>query len=258
MYPHCTFCEKKETRGGRLERNPLSFGEDDGILLYMREGQLLLRMEKMREDGSDHVLRMGNTAWLRTGYDCYLCAEETVSYYEIRFKGEPPADFPPFFTPFDPIRIIELIYLLDDTIKRFYPDDVSDAILYALLGELYVQYSSNGRAAAPLYFRICEYLNENSDRELTIREIAEHFRYNSQYISRFFRRFDPAGIRSYLITARINHIKLLLLTTDLTLKEIAGMLGFRDYKLFLKYYTYHEKMSPTEFRAVFAQKKKRN
>ena len=256
MNPRCTFCEKKQMQSSRLERKPLSFDGDDGILLYLMEGQFLMRTEKPRESGSDRILRRGSLAWLRAEYDCYLFTEESVTFFEIHFKGNPPADFPSFFTPYDPVRVIELIYLLDDYKRRYYPDDISDAILYALFGELSVQYSSKGRADAPLFFRICEYINANTNRDLTIREIAEHFRYNSQYISRFFRRFDPAGIRSYLITARINQIKLLLLTTDLTLKEISEKLGFRDYKLFLKYYKYHEKMSPTEFRAVFAQKKK--
>ncbi len=255
MNPHVTFCEKTENRDGILSRKALPFEGDDGLLLFLIKGSLLVRTEKYREHSSDHVLREGDIMLLRSDTDCYLYSEDPATFWQVRFKGEAAAGIPPFFTPYDRVRLIELIYLLDDYKKHFYPADMLDAVLYVLFGEIRVQAESGGRPDAPLFQRICEYIGENTDRELTVREIAEHFSYNSQYISRFFRRFDREGIRNYMISARINQIKFLLLTTDMSLKEISEKLGFRDYKLFLKYYKYHENMSPNEFRAVFSPQK---
>jgi AraC-like DNA-binding protein len=255
MNPHVTFCEKTENRDGILSRKPLPLGGDDGMVLFLIKGSLLVRTEKYREHSSDHVLREGDIMLLRSDTDCYLYSEDPATFWQVRFKGEAAAGIPPFFTPYDRVRLIELIYLLDDYKKHFYPADMLDAVLYVLFGEIRVQAESGGHPDAPLFQRICEYIGENTDRELTVREIAEHFNYNSQYISRFFRRFDREGIRNYMISARINQIKFLLLTTDMSLKEISEKLGFRDYKLFLKYYKYHENMSPNEFRAVFSPQK---
>ena len=49
----------------------------------------------------------------------------------------------------------------------------------------------------------------------------------------------------------MTHIKRLLLETEHTLAEVADMSGFTDYKLFLKFFRYHEGMTPTEFRKVY-------
>ena len=46
-------------------------------------------------------------------------------------------------------------------------------------------------------------------------------------------------------------IKQLLLSTDLPLKEIARRCGFEDYACFLKFFSYHESLTPTQFRTAF-------
>ena len=43
----------------------------------------------------------------------------------------------------------------------------------------------------------------------------------------------------------------MLLETEHTLAEVADLSGFTDYKLFLKFFKYHEGMTPTEFREVY-------
>ena len=180
MDAHVTFCEKTENPDGILSRKMLPFEGDDGLLLFLIAGSLLVRTEKYRDHSSDHILHAGDSLLLHSDTDCYLYSEDPVTFWQVRFKGEPATGIPQFFTPYDRVRLIELLYLLDDYKKHFYPTDMLDAVLYVLFGEIRVQAESGGRPDAPLFQRICEYIGENTDRELTVKEIAEHFNYNSQ------------------------------------------------------------------------------
>ncbi|MBQ2780616.1 MAG: helix-turn-helix domain-containing protein [Clostridia bacterium] len=48
-------------------------------------------------------------------------------------------------------------------------------------------------------------------------------------------------------------IKNLLLNTNATLTEVASTCGFEEYKYFLKFFKYHENMTPTEFCNIYAK-----
>ena len=51
----------------------------------------------------------------------------------------------------------------------------------------------------------------------------------------------------------MDYIKKQLLTDGASLAEVATAAGFEEYKYFLKYFRYHEGMTPTEFRAIFSK-----
>lgn len=96
--------------------------------------------------------------------------------------------------------------------------------------------------------KIREWVRINSDRRLSVGAVAKKFGYNEDYISKLFRREVGVGLKTYINDMRAARIKGLLSTTDLSLQKIADECGFEDYKAFLKFFTYHESITPTEFR----------
>ena len=54
--------------------------------------------------------------------------------------------------------------------------------------------------------------------------------------------------RQYISSEKIKLSKDLLLTTRLSVKEIAARLGFGSENLFIKFFKYHEDISPAKFR----------
>ncbi|MDD7700214.1 MAG: helix-turn-helix domain-containing protein [Eubacteriales bacterium] len=48
--------------------------------------------------------------------------------------------------------------------------------------------------------------------------------------------------------ARLSCIQGLLLNTDYSLKAISGMCGFEDENAFVKFFKYHEGLTPTKYR----------
>ena len=59
------------------------------------------------------------------------------------------------------------------------------------------------------------------------------------------------GLKAVISEYKMNRIKQLLLESERSLQEIASKSGFSDYKLFLKYFRYHEGVTPSEFRSAY-------
>ena len=65
--------------------------------------------------------------------------------------------------------------------------------------------------------------------------------------------FGPGHVHAQaeIDLCRCRTAKRLLLESDLSLYEIADRVGIPDYKLFLKFFKYHEGMTPSEFRTLY-------
>ena len=60
------------------------------------------------------------------------------------------------------------------------------------------------------------------------------------------------GLKEYLAVQKIKLAKDLLLTTDMNVKQISKELGYSEENLFIKFFSYHEKISPTAFKAKYS------
>lgn len=105
---------------------------------------------------------------------------------------------------------------------------------------------------------VSAWIKANSDIPLKVSDVARHFGYNEDYLSRLFRAAKGKGVKEYIDGARIYYIKELLLSSDAPLREISASCGFSEYKYFLKYFKYHTGMTPTELRGTYAKMKENN
>ncbi len=133
-----------------------------------------------------------------------------------------------------------------------YPKSVANALVGMLLTEYAIQTKKQtADREARLLSDICEWIRINADRRLTTEDVARQFQYHSDYLSRLFRTRLGISLKAYIDTRRMELLRNLLLTTDEPLKSIAARTGFDDYKAFLKYFTYHDTMTPTALRALY-------
>ena len=135
-----------------------------------------------------------------------------------------------------------------------YPASVRNALLGIILTEYAIHTQPRAkqeRNEERLVNDIAEYIRINAMNTLHTADIANHFGYNVDYLTRLFRRSHGVGLKGYVDSMRMGHIRTLLLSTDLPLKTIAAQSGFDDYKAFLKYFSYHEDITPTELRRRF-------
>ena len=97
------------------------------------------------------------------------------------------------------------------------------------------------------------WIRANRDLPLRVSQVAAHLGYHPHYLNRLFKSVFRKSVKEYIDTERMKHIKSLLLTSQTTLSEISTRAGFSDYKCFLKFFKYHEGMTPTEFCKIYAK-----
>ncbi len=99
--------------------------------------------------------------------------------------------------------------------------------------------------------KIKVWIQANSNSPITTAEIANYFGYNTDYINRVFKKNFQKTIKQYIDEERMRYIKMLMINHNVPLKKIATRAGFSDYKYFLKFFKYHEGITPTEFYKQF-------
>ncbi len=100
---------------------------------------------------------------------------------------------------------------------------------------------------------VANWIRNNSDLPLRVADVARHFGYNTDYLSRLFKKYYNKNIKEYIDETKMEYIKNQLLNTNATLNEIANTCGFKEYKYFLKFFKYHEKITPTEFCNIYSK-----
>jgi AraC-like DNA-binding protein len=87
--------------------------------------------------------------------------------------------------------------------------------------------------------RIIQYMSEHTDT-VRLKDIAEHFGYHPNYVSSLFHKEYGKTFSEVLAEQRMERASLLLKNTELTVEEIASMLGYTEpadfYKAFSKFY----------------------
>ena len=81
--------------------------------------------------------------------------------------------------------------------------------------------------------------------------MAAQFHMNPQYISQLFKNEIGVGFLSYLTNIRMDKAKKLLLSTALSIGEVAEKSGYHDYRVFTKVFKKSEGMTPSQYRKEF-------
>ncbi|MBP3361313.1 MAG: AraC family transcriptional regulator [Clostridia bacterium] len=138
--------------------------------------------------------------------------------------------------------------LLHITNTPSYSAAAADAAGLSVLEELDFISKAASNAKRAVVNKIAEYIRINIRNNISAVKAAEHFGYNPDYIGKLFKESFKMGLKNYICAERVKLAKDLLLSTDLTVKQIAAELGFDSENLFIKFFKYHEEISPAKFR----------
>lgn len=97
-----------------------------------------------------------------------------------------------------------------------------------------------------------EYMRRNYAEPLTIERIAEHCSLSASYFYKLFLGTVHTTPYNYLLTLRLSAAKALLVTTGLSVSEIAAQCGFNSQAYFSDYFKKQTGMPPSRFRTSFA------
>ena len=97
---------------------------------------------------------------------------------------------------------------------------------------------------------ITRYMQEHLAEEVSLSVLAEEFHLNPQYISQLFKNEIGVGFLAYLTNIRMEKAKKLLLSTSLSVAEVAEP-GYGDYRVFTKSFKKTEGITPSQYRRDF-------
>ena len=103
--------------------------------------------------------------------------------------------------------------------------------------------SSNRQCTA-----VRRYIDLHFKEPLTLELLSEEAHMNKYYLSHIFKKEYGVSPISYMITRRIDESKYLLAETDLSLSQIAQLLGFSSPSYFSQVFRKTQGSSPLEFR----------
>ncbi len=126
--------------------------------------------------------------------------------------------------------------------------------IIALLTELLLAKTTSSRTcdkSNPLDI-IISYINEHFSQPITLDDLAKMASLSPFYFTRLFTKQIGMTPHQYLIATRLNSAKFLLITTELSIKEIAFNTGFTSESSFCSTFRKWEYTTPSKYRATSA------
>lgn len=125
-----------------------------------------------------------------------------------------------------PIDSTELQTMLRTYAKRLFPSTGSEKIVHSIIQYIQAHY--------------CENISASS--------LAERFNLSANYISNLIKQELGIRYNDYITQLRLNHAKMLLLSTNQSVKDITAACGYFSQSHFTKLFIEHMGCTPTEYR----------
>lgn len=178
----------------------------------------------------------------------YKPTSEPVAFYWFHFFTN--LEIPPkIYTGTDIYEIKQLLKkLLHITNSSVYSPYAADSAGLLVFEELNRISSKENPSNQALTVQITEYIRNNIKKNIKVSDIARHFGYNADYMGKYFKKSHGIPLKKYLADQKLRLAKDLLLTTDMNVKQISRELGYSEENTFIKFFTYHEIITPASFR----------
>lgn len=96
--------------------------------------------------------------------------------------------------------------------------------------------------------RIIDYINKNSGRKITLKEIAEKEHLNYYYLSHFIKNKTGMSFQEYLNSIRLNNAIDMLMCSDKTITDISYASGFSNVNSFNKIFKDTYNCTPSQYK----------
>ncbi|WP_253197187.1 GH39 family glycosyl hydrolase [Clostridium algidicarnis] len=100
---------------------------------------------------------------------------------------------------------------------------------------------------------ILNYVNENFEKNITLKEVSEKEHLNYHFLSHFIKDKIGMSFQDYLNTVRLNNGVNLLVNSEYTITNIASISGFPSVNSFNRLFKKEYNRSPSEYRQVLVR-----
>ena len=140
--------------------------------------------------------------------------------------------------------------LLSEREKRdVYFNELCSALLKGMLLQLMREPKAGEKPVPTVVERLKQYLEAHSRERITADSLGRMFGYHPFYLNRLFHKYAHQTIHLYQMQCRIRDACVLLVTTDLSMKEIADNLGFSSPSHFSETFRKLRGVSPMDYRS---------
>ncbi len=149
-----------------------------------------------------------------------------------------------------PIQEQELIRILKALNKEYKQKETgaNEFVPYKESREPSVRSEMDGRESSRVLEQVEEYVQENYDKNLSLRSIGEIFYMNNVYLGRIFKKKYGVLFRDYLNGIRMDKAMELLLNTDEKVYKIAQKVGFSSVDYFINRFIQEKGITPRRWR----------
>lgn len=99
--------------------------------------------------------------------------------------------------------------------------------------------------------KMIDLIQKNYDQDITLEECAAHLHYNANYLSSVFKQETNYTFTEYLSMYRFTIAKQWLMETNMTVKEIAERLQYKNPQNFIRSFKKQEHMTPGQYREKY-------
>lgn len=236
-------------------------GCDYAILIYCLKGEGWYNI-----NGQTYSLQKNHFIILPPGspYTFGSSPHHPWSIYWLHFQGEhvhrfvPHKHTPQLIQPDDTSRIQDRLQLFEEIYHSFSMNYIKEYMIYSCMC-LYQFLSSfvflkqyrtiRSHPANPSFSgRVIRYMQENIQQILTIKQLAEHFKYSPSHLSMLFQKEIGTSPIHYFTQLKMQEACHLIEFTNLKINDIANKLGFEDPAYFSRVFSQIIGISPSKYR----------
>ena len=213
-------------------------------LILVKEGTVYIK-----EGETEYVLNSGDMILLSPDiiHGGYRESEMKTSFYWFHFQTDLALPFKTASSEENYDIRHFLKKLLNITNGGCFSQNTADSLGFLIFDEL----SKTKKQGSASVQNIMEYIRINRNKDISVASIAQEFGYNADYVGKLFKKHTNLSLKQYISQKRLEYAKELLFTTSFTIKEIARVIGYENEKLFIKFFIYHEKITPTAYRNLY-------
>jgi AraC-like DNA-binding protein/mannose-6-phosphate isomerase-like protein (cupin superfamily) len=95
---------------------------------------------------------------------------------------------------------------------------------------------------------------QNNCKDATLSSTAEHFHFHPNYLNSIIKKFKGSSFTSVLQDAKFKKASFLLKNSDITVVEVAKIIGYENISFFYKKFKEHYGCNPAKYRKSFQSK----
>jgi len=164
-------------------------------------------------------------------------------------------DGQPFLASLQPAALERVLPLLEQLNAALTSDAADDrALAQGLILQIFHIFNRQARqhSRTDAYFpqnvvNIQQYLDEHFTEVSTVAEVASHFFYSREYVSRLFKRYLNTTVADYVLKRRISYSQQLI-SAGLPLIDVGFQAGFGSVSTFIRSFRSVTGMTPSAYR----------